>query len=237
MTDINTTVSNQPQGNPGEGTTPPSSNDTSVFGEYATKAGLGTKFKDTEDLAKGKVHADAYIEELKSKLAATEAQLAASKNAQEVLEEIKQLRTMKADTPASNGDVDINTLIEQKLSQRAQEQVTVENKALADKALREKFGSEAKAQLEKTAKDLGVSPSFLIDVAAQSPKAFMAYFDSVPGNTPPVGSTGGSINTIALGNSKITDPLSKLKADTEALGIDRKKNPEAYFKAINSQLT
>lgn len=237
MTDTNTAVGNQSQSNPGEGTTPTSTDNASVFGEYATKAGLGTKFKDTEDLAKGKVHADAYIDELKAQLAAKDAQLAASKNAQEVLEEIKQLRTMKADTPASNGDVDINTLIEQKLSQRAQEQVTVENKAQADRALREKFGSEAKAQLEKTAANLGVSPSFLIDVAAQSPKAFMAYFDSTPGNTPPVGSTGGSINTIALGNTKITDPLAKLKADTEALGIDRKKNPEAYFKAINSQLT
>jgi len=237
MTDNTVALNNQTQGNTDPATPAVSTTDnTSVFGEYASQAGLGSKYKTTEDLAKGKVHADAYIEDLKSKLAATEAQLAASKNAQEVLEEIKQLRTAK-EVPASiNSDVDINTLIEQRLSVRDQEQVATNNKAEADKALREKFGSEAKTILENTAKELGVSPNFLIDVAAQSPKAFLKYFDSVPANTPPANPAGGTINSIALKNTQVNDPLTKLKAETEARGIDRKKNPTAYFLAINSQL-
>ena len=149
----------------------------------------GENWKDPEVLAKGKLEADGYIKNLEDQLSQMREDLKKQEYKNEVLD---QLQSKAAETTAaSNGEPnnssteeqnttanlseeDLKSLVEQTLSQREKNALIQSNLELVDKELEGSFGTEAKAQIEKKAAELGMSIDRLRDIAAESPNAFFA---------------------------------------------------------------
>ena len=71
--------------------------------------------------------------------------------------------------------------------QQASQQTNVQQ---VNAAMQEKFGDNARTHVEQKAQELGVGVEFLSSLAATSPKAFLAYFDTQPApGTPSTPST------------------------------------------------
>ena len=150
----------------------------------------GENWKDPEVLAKGKLEADGYIKNLEDQLSQMREDLKKQEYKNEVLD---QLQTKAAESTAATNEVpnnnsstkdqnttatfseeDLKSLVEKTLGQRELEAKVQGNLELVDKELEGSFGTEAKAQIEKKAAELGMSIDRLRDIAAESPNAFFA---------------------------------------------------------------
>lgn len=215
-----------------------------VFGEWGSKAGVGTKYKTPEDLAKGKVFADEHINrlegelgELKTVLSEVVGHLKTTNNSQAVLEEIKQLKAQKENTNSSIGDADLKQLVMNVLNETSTEQKAKTNLAQANSVLNSKFGADAKVKVAEKAQELGVSPSWLTDMAASSPTAFLKLFDvsSQPSSIPASPSVS-TLNTQAIAinqNKPLAGSYEEFKQNALAQGL--KKNSQAYWSAFERQ--
>lgn len=196
--------------------------------------GDGRKYKDPNELAKAYHHADSYIEQLKAKQAEKDARL-------KVLEDMLEARNNKnapnnaneppaGIEPPSQGnapkvpEADLSELVRKELEAANAQATKAKNINEAAEAMNRHYGSAAKAQeaIRQRAQDLGVSPEWLRDVAAQSPKAFLssmgvnlnAQSNQTPGYQPEVVIRSG--------------PNTKNFTYWEEM---RKTNPKLYYSA------
>lgn len=137
--------------------------------------GEGKKFKDIEALAKSKLEADAFIEQLKGEGAEMRAALD-DKTAKEELLRSLEAQANDQKNAAQHPDADIArpdaNIVREQLNQiRAEEQAQANIKAV-DAHLAEQLGSHDKAVefVQKKAIELGVSRKELLSMAAKSPK-------------------------------------------------------------------
>jgi len=200
----------------------------------------GEAFKDPQVLAKSKLEADNHIKHLEIQLADLRGELGKEDAAKRLLAEIqsrrqdpnansgpKQGETNPSDTkPVLSEDV-LQRLIEETLSQREQKNTASQNTKLVQEQLQEKYGTEAKAHVEKKAQELGMSFERLSALASESPSAFMTLIgEAKPDFKPPV---TGTINT-AAGN--YSNPAER---DWQYYQNLRRTNKQLYFNPKTQQ--
>jgi hypothetical protein len=143
--------------------------------------GEGKKYTDVNNLAKGYVNAENFIEELKRELALERAQKDA--NTLNNTDGSNQQQTPTPPTSATPSEPvkpqspeDLRTLISEEVANLAQSKRFEENIESTASRMVEVYGSPAKAQeaLAAKAKELGVNVEWLRDAAARSPSAFYA---------------------------------------------------------------
>jgi hypothetical protein len=179
----------------------------SVLGDLV---GEGRKFNDVEALAKGKLEADKFIEQMKQENAALKEDL--EKQAYKLgvttkMEEMASAPTTElldpnnnnsgttntANTQPSSSEADIESLVEQTLRKREQEGVAKNNIAIVESELAQAYGTEAASAVQNKANELGLPMSELQGMAAKSPAAFMQLMGRSAPKTSPL--VQGSIRT------------------------------------------
>ena len=205
----------------------------------------GDNWKDPEVLAKGKLEADGYIKNLEDQLTQMREDLKKQEYKSEVLE---QLQSKAAEnTAASNGvpnnsntetqntsgtfsEEDLKSLVEKTLGQRELEAKVQGNLQLVDKELEGSFGTEAKAQIEKKATELGMSVDRLRDIAAESPNAFFALIGENKRPTDPM--ISGSVRTEGVSMQPSTernfDYYQKLRRENRNLYYSAKTQQQMF---------
>ena len=153
----------------------------------AELVGEDKKFKTVSDLAKGKVFSDVHISNLERTLAGLREELQTRKTAEELINQINLAKKpadgeripdnqdrLNANEPLKSGltPEDVEALLSKRESQRIKES----NLTLASQKLREQHGEAAAALVSTKAAELGVSNSYLRDMASNAPNAFLALF-------------------------------------------------------------
>ena len=202
----------------------------------------GENWKDPEVLAKGKLEADGYIKNLEDQLSELREDLKKQEYKNEVLD---QLQSKAAETTAaSNGEPnsssteeqnttanlseeDLKSLVEKTLGQRELEAKVQGNLELVDKELEGSFGTEAKAQIEKKAAELGMSIDRLRDIAAESPNAFFALIGENKRPANPM--VAGSVRTEGVNMQSSTE------RDFNYYQKLRRENRNLYYSAKTQQ--
>ena len=146
----------------------------------------GEAFKDPQVLAKSKLESDNYIKQLESQLTELRTELSKEEAAKKLLAELesrrqapnanslpKQGETNPSDTKPELSEDVIQRLVEETLSKRETTQTAKQNAKMVQDQLVQKYGTEAKAHVEKKAQELGMSFDRLSALAAESPSAFM----------------------------------------------------------------
>lgn len=168
----------------------------------------GEAFKDPQILAKSKLEADNFIKELQTQLADLRSELAKEEASRKLLAELESRRqapnanslpkdgeTKPSDTKPELSEDVIKRLVEETLNKREQTNTAAQNTKIVQEQLEQKYGTEAKAHVEKKAKELGMSLERLSALASESPTAFMTLIgEPKPEYKPPV---QGTINTAA----------------------------------------
>jgi hypothetical protein len=178
----------------------------SVLGDLV---GEGRKFNDVEALARGKLEADRFIEQMKQENASLKTDLEKQAYRLGVENQLKETASVStaelsdpnnlsgtsntADTQFSSSEADIESLVEQTLKKRELEGVAKNNIAVVESELEKAYGTEAAAAVQQKANELGLPMSELQGMAAKSPSAFMQLM----GKPAPVSSplVQGSIRT------------------------------------------
>jgi hypothetical protein len=153
--------------------------------KFEDLVGDGKKFRDPDDLARGKLEADKFIERLKQENADIRRQL----SSEERLEEIKELLersnapsrndNQTDPNPSVNGQKppfnpeDLEQLLEHKLAQREAKARQEANLELSRKGLVDAFGNDYPSILEQKARELGMNKQVLSNLAVESPQAFL----------------------------------------------------------------
>lgn len=144
--------------------------------------GEGKKFKSVEDLARGKLEADAFIETLKSE------QMEMRKTLKEFEEQLRKVQTVgdvlsekKTEDREGNqtGQItadEIVKLVDERLTKQTSAQKAAANREKANAHVLKHFnGDAAKAReyVTKEAERLGMTPERLGELSSQSPEAFL----------------------------------------------------------------
>ena len=202
----------------------------------------GDNWKDPEVLAKGKLEADGYIKNLEDQLTQMREDLKKQEYKTEVLEQLQNKAT--ENTAVSNGvpnnsntetqntsgtfsEEDLKSLVEKTLGQRELEAKVQGNLQLVDKELEGSFGTEAKAQIEKKATELGMSVDRLRDIAAESPNAFFALIGENKRPANPM--VSGSVRTEGVAMQPSTE------RNFEYYQSLRRENRNLYYSAKTQQ--
>lgn len=157
---------------------------TSEGTTVADLVGEGKKFKTVEDLARGKVEADAFIERLKQENATA---LEAARNsalADEKLDVLrKEIATLKAANPQSSREPtspaltpdSIKTLVSEAITQTERNRTAQQNINAANDQMVKTLGSleNAANAVKAKASEVGMTLEALKDIAAKSPSAFL----------------------------------------------------------------
>ena len=210
------------------------------------------KTKSPEELAKGKAHADQFIEFLKEQNKGLVEELEKRSGSEKLLEELRAERDGKKKTEAPKGDdspglvpEDLDTLIEEKLNSINNKKSLESNARKVDEELRNVYGDKAREFIANKAKELGLGVSYLGDVAAKSPNAFyqLVGMDKKESSSP--GMSQGTVNQEALDKSGSLTPGSnayyqKLRREDAAkfyspavqrkMFEDRKKMGDSFYR-------
>jgi len=145
--------------------------------------GEGKKFKSPEDLAKGKLEADRFVEQLKRENAELRKQQETTSKLGDVLDKLQNLKLERpTDPPNQNNHTDeddlrspgltpekIAELIEQRLQARESQTKAQENVARTVSALKEKYGNDFVRELEQRTQALGMTKEEMNALAASRP--------------------------------------------------------------------
>jgi hypothetical protein len=168
----------------------------------------GDQWSDPEVIAKGKIEADTYIEQLKAQLAELQEKNAKASRVDDLVAKIEQeaAKTTNANAQSQNkggaedsntknpvSEDDIQSLVEKALTSREQQNTVKQNLAQVNSHLDEMYGTEADSIVQKKAQELGLSKQRLQEVAAESPTAFFNLIGDKPKNFKPM--VNGSVRT------------------------------------------
>jgi hypothetical protein len=141
----------------------------------------GEQFKDVQVLAKSKIEADAYIKNLEDQLKQLREDVTKEENAKKLLEALNNKAppatdanssTKTSETKPDLSEDTLKALVEKTLTERELTNTAKQNTDIVARKLAETYGTEAKAEVEKRAQELGLSLSRLEQLAAESPSAF-----------------------------------------------------------------
>ena len=155
--------------------------DLNNTGEATTIINVGehSAYKSVEELIKGKQEADKYITQLKAEAREREELIAKLQKNSTIVEELKQIRSMKMDTENTNTH-DVN---EDAMKQIALKVLQDENanKIATDnlnncKSAVAALNSDVELAMKNKAQELGCTVEYLESIAKTSPKAFKTMF-------------------------------------------------------------
>ena len=149
----------------------------------------GENWKDPEVLAKGKLEADGYIQELETQLNSMREDLSKQDYAKSLLDQLQnkaaESTTANIAMPKNNiGDTsdgntnpnlseeDLKSLVERTLTERDKDSVVKQNLNLVNEEMEKSYGTDASAKIQNKAKELGLTIERMQEIAAESPNAF-----------------------------------------------------------------
>lgn len=150
-------------------------------GEATTIINVGehSAYKSVEELIKGKQEADKYITQLKAEAREREELIAKLQKNSTIVEELKQIRSMKMDTENTN----THDVTEDAMKQIALKVLQDENanKIATDnlntcKSAVAALNSDVELAMKNKAQELGCTVEYLESIAKTSPKAFKTMF-------------------------------------------------------------
>lgn len=154
------------------------------------------KYDTVEKALEALAHSQAFIPELQTKVNTSEAEIATLRTelaARQSLEDL--LKRQQGDPtppdvtpPGQNGisETDIAKIVANQLEQRTQDQVVTENASKVNSALVAKFGDKAQEVVINKAKELGMTPEQLGEMAKNQPNVVLSLFgQAAPAYTPP----------------------------------------------------
>lgn len=163
----------------------------------AELVGEGKKFKTVDDLAKGKLEADNFIEKLKTENAALREALDSDGSPDEVLKRINDLLQSKGSenaTATKGNQSQSESLTEEKvlelLSKREQEAKIRRNVELFNSNVNKAFGEKTGEVLATRLGELGMERETFNDLAARNPNAALRIL-----GLKDTGATGGSMDS------------------------------------------
>jgi hypothetical protein len=190
---------------------------TTTTAPVDTLVGEGKKFKTIEDLAKGKLEADAYIEQLKAQNAALQKEaserelletlVARLENGNEPVSNHSNLSNFPSnDQQMSAPDLpDIDFLVERKMSEIESKRTRSQNlqrfKDESRKVLGDSWETTLKGQMER----LGLDEATLVTIAVKSPEAALkalGYTASSEGFVRPINSSIQTQPGVGNGNTR-----------------------------------
>ena len=195
----------------------------------------GEQWKDPEVLAKGKLESDAFIETLQNQIKEQAEELAKQNHSEELLKQLQSQTpastegttgetnsgTPDDNTNQSDGEVDLESLVEKKLAERAQQETVNANLQQVDAHMTSLYGTEAANTVKQKAEELGIGLTKLKEIAQESPDAFFRLLGAeAPVKT--VDMTQGSVNTTSTIQ---TTP----KNDWNYYNDLRRKDPRTYY--------
>lgn len=200
--------------------------------------GDGKKFKDEEDLAKGKYEADQFIERLLREKEEMRKDMEARLSLEELVSKLGSENVADRQPAQKAGEgrnsensneqekVSIDELFEKAFERKQAELNHQKNLLEVEAELKKAWGSNYASMLQKAVQELQVSPTFVDDVAARSPKAALSLLlatkqKEVHNPAPP--RTG--VNTFNISSASTGD---RSKAYYQKL---RKENPKQYWSA------
>lgn len=210
-----------------------------------TLVGEGKKYATPDDVAKAKVHADLFIEQLKAENAGLREDLALRLTAEEQLSQFAARQTaapvrQDEQRPATQAPAvpdpaikkeDLASLVREITSQERQAEQALRNANEIEARMLAEFGDEQTANriVQAKAQELGVSVEFLQSVALQSPKAFFTTLGLEAAKDVATPQTRGKqdVNTEAFmrQNANTTAPVGSYKYYEDL----RKNDPKTYW--------
>ena len=203
----------------------------------------GENFKDPEVIAKSKLEADAFIQDLERQNKELREDLTKQDYSKELLTQLQQQATSTANVntgesnsnnnngSTSTGDdtkslvgeeVDLESLINKTLTDRDKAAKETANLQIVDSKLTELFGTEAESKVEQKGAELGLTKEYLKSMAADSPQAFFTLIGEANAKVVnPV--TRSTINTAGDFTNQTSD------RDYNYYSKIRKENPSVYF--------
>lgn len=180
-----------PQVTPEQNT--PNQNPNDLFADQlaAIKNSDGApKYDTVEKAMEALQHSQQYIPELKDKLSIQEqeindlkAKLEAGQKVQDIVN--KQTTPQEpANTTAPIGEQEILDIVSNVLSQRSVEDTQKANADRVNKALVNKYGANAQAEVSKRAQELGMKPSEIGALSKSNPAAALALFGEKVSSSP-----------------------------------------------------
>ena len=195
--------------------TEPNSEETPPQDSFVKKLveARGEKWSDPEVIAKGKMEADAYINDLEAQLTQLREDLGKQDYASQLLNQLQN----KAPTstggntvaPNKNNDAsgtgtdghtnqtvsesDLKSLVEKTLTEREAKATVEQNLGVVMQHLNDTYGTEVNATIKKKADELGMSLDRMEEIAKESPTAFFTLIGE--SKKPAKSMTSGSIRT------------------------------------------
>lgn len=215
--------------------------------------GEGKKFQTVEDLAKGKLEADSYINQLQAETKQYREMLAESKLKQDekidkILETLSSRQAPETTTPPApvpptsadltlnptkEKEVDLETMVSNLLAQREQQTSAEKNLTTVQQQMNAVYKDKSAQVIQDKANEMGTSVEALKGIAESNPKMFLKLMDvSDRQDTGSLSFTQTSVNTEA--NAKTDDGSVRNKNWWNAQR--REKGRNWFFKPEQQQL-
>lgn len=228
FSDDKSNVSATPDGQ--TGTTNPAIQNTSEI--VSALVGEGKKYKTLDDLAKGYINADGFIEQLKAENRELKEKAVAAKTVDDVLQRLNQQQTTQDSdpTPAPAKGIDVSELsklVEATVTGLETQKQRQSNMLKADAKMKELFGEKAGAKFAEFASTPELQKVYT-ELASVDPDKFISLFSGdVPKNTGVGGS--GTVNTAA--NYAAANPSGRLQqfGTKEYFDNVRRTDPKTYY--------
>jgi len=207
--------------------------------------GDGKKFKDPVALARSKVESDRHIAKLESELKAIRADMNSRLSLEDLVTKMSSVRPVEQ-PPVNNGDSsnsnqnastqltpeDLAKIVDERVSQLSAREQAKNNLNTVKASLKAAWGTEFPVKLREKAAELGVGETFLNDLAASQPKAFLKLVEIEKAPAPaPARDTGSPLFGRQVDSSKqsstpASDPGFRGKSYYNQL---RSQNPGKFW--------
>lgn len=199
--------------------------------------GEGKKFKTVDDLVKGKVEADAFIDQLQKQIEGLRAEVDAKATAEQQLAQLKNELAQRQVAPAqprvSTGPAltasDIEALVERTITSRDRNRTASQNIEEANTQAIRYFGSQEAAAkaVQAAAAKRNISVTKLKEIAAESPTTF-AELVGVP-STPTAQTVGSFVQPSSGAPDKEHVSLQEKPGTYEFAEHIRRTDPRKYW--------
>jgi len=145
---------------------------------YAEKFGDGTNI-DVAKLAKAKFESDNFIKQLEAEAAEMRKEVSSKQTMEEIMTQIKALGTKPTPVepplapptaPATPEDIEVT--VAKLLERRTVEERAKSNRQVVEEKVLSKWGADAQLNINKKAKELGVTVDYLQKIALDNPNVF-----------------------------------------------------------------
>tara|TARA_R100000742_G_C4257760_1_gene75614 strand:+ start:220 stop:963 length:744 start_codon:yes stop_codon:yes gene_type:complete len=205
--------------------------------------GEGQKYANVEELAKGAIHGNDYINKLEGELAELRGELDKRLTAEEVAQQIKretqeqqaQLQMTRENTTSQLDEESLSKLISNTIEQKDVQKQADSNIQAVDKRMKELYGADkAKDIVQQKAQQLGVPVDKLAEIAATSPEMFFNSIGISQSQSQPTPTT-----TVSTTNTEAVQTMNSATQAEEGTWDYfeqlRRANPKEYFKPATQQ--